>query len=54
VIVLCDRLFREAIGADCGGPAEDRYVGERALPVGPVLDRFEAGPDRWMSVYAIR
>ena len=23
VVIMCDQLFRDAIGADCGGPAED-------------------------------
>jgi len=47
-IVLCDGLFRVAIGADCGGPAEDAT----ATPVGLVLaDRFQAAPGRWISLY---
>ena len=53
LIVLCDDRFAEAIGARCGGPAEDAAV---AAPLdgwapGPLLDRFEAAPDRWVSVY---
>jgi hypothetical protein len=47
-IVLCDDLFRVAIGAACGGPAEDPL----AAPVGlKLIDRFEAAPGRWVSVY---
>ena len=47
-IVLCDQLFRTAIGADCGGPAEDPV----ATSVGLVLaDRFQAAPGRWVSLY---
>jgi hypothetical protein len=46
-LVVCDALFETAIGAPCGGPAEDAIV-----PSGQVLvDRFEAAPDRWVSVY---
>jgi 4-amino-4-deoxy-L-arabinose transferase-like glycosyltransferase len=45
-VVLCDSLFETAIGAACGGPAEDALVGDRAL-----VDRFEAAPGRWVSVY---
>ena len=49
-VMLCDDLFREAIGAACGGPAEDAAA--RAAGWGALLDRFEAAPGRWMSVYA--
>ena len=50
LIVLCDQLFRETIGTDCGGPAEDA-VAERNLGAVSVLDRFQAAPGRWISVY---
>jgi hypothetical protein len=47
-VVLCDELFRDTIGADCGGPAEDPLV----APFGvAIADRFEAAPGRWISVY---
>jgi hypothetical protein len=49
-VLLCDQRFREAIGADCGGPAEDAAAAEGGF--GPLLDRVEAQPDRWVSVYA--
>ncbi len=43
-----DDLFREAIRAPCGGPAEDA----RVAPYGQrLIERFEAAPDRWISVY---
>jgi hypothetical protein len=45
-VVLCDSLFETAIGATCGGPAEDALAGNLEL-----LDRFEAAPGRWVSVY---
>jgi 4-amino-4-deoxy-L-arabinose transferase-like glycosyltransferase len=47
-VVLCDELFRDAIGADCGGPAEDALVAEFGVGL---ADRFEAAPGRWISVY---
>jgi hypothetical protein len=56
-VILCDQLFREFIGADCGGPAEDAWLTNPAsAPVAPgagvtLLDRFEAAPGRWVSVY---
>jgi hypothetical protein len=46
-VVLCDQLFRASIGADCGGPAEDALLAGAA----PLVDRFEAAPGRWVSVY---
>jgi hypothetical protein len=53
LVLLCDELFRESIGAACGGPAELSVTpdagGER---FGPLVDRFEAAPGRWVSVYA--
>jgi hypothetical protein len=61
LVILCDQLFRESIGADCGGPAEDAWILDPAsglIPAGaslaraPVLvDRFQAAPGRWISVY---
>jgi len=48
-VILCDQLFRATIGADCGGAAEDALIGDRATEV--FIDRFEAAPGRWISVY---
>ncbi|HEX5014118.1 MAG TPA: hypothetical protein VFV72_08135 [Candidatus Limnocylindrales bacterium] len=48
VVVLCDALFVEAIGAPCGGPAEDALLAGDAVSL---ADRFESAPDRWVSVY---
>ncbi|HET9521748.1 MAG TPA: hypothetical protein VFO73_11925, partial [Candidatus Limnocylindrales bacterium] len=47
-VVLCDELFRDTIGADCGGPAEDPLVASYDVEL---ADRFEAAPGRWISVY---
>lgn len=49
-VVMCDDLFRESIGAACGGPAEDALVLEQR-PAPELLDRFEAAPGRWISIY---
>jgi hypothetical protein len=47
-VILCDALFSEAIGAACGGPAEDAGLeGARVT----LVDRFEAAPGRWVSIY---
>ena len=48
-VVLCDQLFRDSIGADCGGPAEDAWIGPAATT--KLKDRFEAAPGRWISIY---
>ena len=57
-VILCDQLYRSAIGADCGGPAEDAWLanpasglGSAGAGPGTVVDRFEAAPGRWISVY---
>jgi hypothetical protein len=56
-VILCDQLFHEAIGADCGGPAEDAWLANPASglsatgSLGRMVDRFEAAPGRWVSVY---
>ncbi|HEX7346772.1 MAG TPA: glycosyltransferase family 39 protein [Candidatus Limnocylindrales bacterium] len=52
VVILCDQLFRDAIGADCGGPAEEAYARTHRLGNAPT-DRFEAHPGRWISVYTV-
>jgi hypothetical protein len=55
VVLLCDQRFRETVGADCGGPAEDARLAAllgAGSPAQPrVVDRFEAAPDRWVTVY---
>ena len=53
LVLLCDQLFRDAIGADCGGPAESAVAPDAGGPDwGVLLDRFEVAPGRWVSVYA--
>ncbi len=47
-VILCDALFETAIGATCGGPAEDELFSASGLSL---VDRFEAAPGRWISVY---
>jgi hypothetical protein len=47
-VVLCDALFDQAIGKECGGPAEDAATAGSGLQL---VDRFEAAPGRWVSIY---
>jgi hypothetical protein len=49
LIVICDQLFHDAIGAGCGGPAEDAKAG----PSPTLIDRVEAAPGRWISIYEV-
>ena len=47
LVIVCDSLFETAIGAPCGGPAEDASLAARPFPRrGPptLADRFEAAP----------
>jgi hypothetical protein len=55
LVLLCDDLFREAIGAACGGPAEASITADAGGGQwGPLVERFEAAPGRWVSVYGPR
>jgi hypothetical protein len=52
LVLLCDDRFHDAIGAHCGGPAETTVTPDAGGSAwGPLLDRFEAAPDRLVSVY---
>jgi len=50
-VVLCDALFEAAIGAPCGGPAEESAVASFNQRL---VDQWQAAPDRWVSVYLPR
>jgi hypothetical protein len=50
LVVICDELFTEAIGAACDGPAE-AAIAPGGASSAPVL-RFEAAPGRFISVYS--
>jgi hypothetical protein len=60
LVIVCDSLFETAIGAPCGGPAEDASLAARPFPVATtagtatLADRFEAAPGRTISVYLAR
>ncbi len=49
VVLLCDSLFEAAIGAPCGGEAE--AIARAGIAIDWLLERFEAAPGRWVSVY---
>lgn len=52
LVIVCDVRFETAIGATCGGPAEDAAAANEA-PGLQLAERFEASPDgdRIISVY---
>ena len=63
LVIVCDALFEGAIGAACGGPAEEALLAaEPFVPaaaggtaaVVQMRDRFEAAPGRFVSVYSAR
>ena len=49
LVVICDSLFEESIGAPCGGPAEATVAPPDRF--GEPADRFVAAPGRTISVY---
>ena len=52
LVLLCDDLFRDSLGAACGGPAETSVTPDAGgTDWGPLLDRFETAPGRFVSVY---
>ena len=52
LVLLCDDRFHDAIGAHCDGPAEETVMPDAGGAAwGPLLVRFEAAPDRFVSVY---
>ncbi len=62
LVIVCDALFETAIGASCGGPAEDALLAaEPFVPSGvggvsavpEMRDRFEAAPGRFVTVYVV-
>ena len=50
LVVICDDLFETVTGAPCGGAAEDLEVPPGGR-FGSAVDRWEASPGRWISVY---
>lgn len=52
LVLTCDPAFEDVIGARCGGPAEDAWMdGRPGAGSYRLVDRFESGPRRTISVY---
>jgi 4-amino-4-deoxy-L-arabinose transferase-like glycosyltransferase len=49
LVVICDSLFEDSIGAPCGGPAEATVAPPDRF--GEPVDRFLAAPGRTISIY---
>jgi 4-amino-4-deoxy-L-arabinose transferase-like glycosyltransferase len=63
LVIVCDDLFADAIGAPCGGPAEAASLAADPFPAAgagdapatlEMRDRFEAAPGRFVTVYVVR
>ena len=52
VVIVCDPVFDEVTGAACGSDAEDAWLARTGRTDLGLVDRFEAGPRRVISVYA--
>ena len=53
MVIACDALFEDAIGAACGGPAEDGALATLAPGVRRTLiDRFDASSRTSISIYS--
>jgi hypothetical protein len=51
LVLVCDPLFDEVVGAPCGGAAEDAWLATAGWSDVALLDRFESGPRRVVSVF---
>ena len=55
IVVPCDRVFQDVVGAKCGGPAEDRLMGyittDGAHPTPTLVSRFDASDRTSVSIY---
>jgi len=51
VVIECDPLFDLVVGAACGGDAERAWQAAQGITSLRPVDRFQAGPRRWISIY---
>jgi hypothetical protein len=51
VVIECDPLFEQVVGVACGGPAERAWQATTGQTGLRPIDRFQAGPRRWVSIY---
>jgi len=54
VVLVCDPLFDEVVGAACGGAAEDLWMAAEPGRSGwALVERFDSGSRRVISIYAL-
>jgi hypothetical protein len=51
LVVICDDLFQEVVGAACRGPAEVAALAHAGISQPILVDRFAPAPGRTISVY---
>jgi 4-amino-4-deoxy-L-arabinose transferase-like glycosyltransferase len=51
LVVICDDLFKDVVGAECRGPAEAAALDRAGITSPVLLDRFAPAPGRTISVY---
>jgi 4-amino-4-deoxy-L-arabinose transferase-like glycosyltransferase len=52
IVLVCDPLFDAVVGAPCGGPAEDDWLAAAGRGDLGLVDRFDAGSRRVISIFA--
>ena len=51
LVVICDDLFQDVVGAACRGPAEIAALEHAGVSAPVLVDRFSPAPGRTISVY---
>jgi 4-amino-4-deoxy-L-arabinose transferase-like glycosyltransferase len=51
LVVICDDLFQQVVGASCRGPAETAALARAGIARPVLVDRFSPAPGRTISVY---
>jgi 4-amino-4-deoxy-L-arabinose transferase-like glycosyltransferase len=51
LVVICDDLFQQVVGAACRGPAETAALARAGIARPLLVDRFSPSPGRTISVY---
>jgi hypothetical protein len=52
LVIVCDPVFDDALGVACGGASEDAWLAAAGRTDLVLVERFESGPRRVISIYA--